>query len=142
MTTDEFTEAARKRAERRVPLDGGEPDLIFRDRRELVEMAEWARTYPAAQEPSDAEVEAAVLGELAHLQGYDLAGEEDRAEVLAWWAGMDEEVRASRLDTARAALTAARAARRDGEKRAACGCDLTGPVPPAVHLVDRHEERR
>ena len=50
MTTDEFTEAARKRAERRVPLDGGEPDLIFRDRRELVEMAEWARDYLAAQE--------------------------------------------------------------------------------------------
>lgn len=50
MSTDDFTKAARKRAERRVPLDGGEPDLIFRDRRELVEMAEWARDYLAAQE--------------------------------------------------------------------------------------------
>lgn len=51
MTDDDFTRAARKRAEQRVPLDGGEPDLIFRDRRELVEMAEWARDHLAAQEP-------------------------------------------------------------------------------------------
>lgn len=58
MTTDPFTEAARKRAEQIVPLDGGEPNPIFRDRRELVEMAEWARTHLAAQEPTDAEAQA------------------------------------------------------------------------------------
>lgn len=34
------------------------------------------------------------------------------------------------------------AARRDEKKRAACGCDLTGPLPPAVHIVDRHEEKQ
>lgn len=59
-TTDPFTTAARRRAEQFVPLDGGEPNLIFRDRRQLVEMAEWARSYLAAQEPDDAEVEAAL----------------------------------------------------------------------------------
>lgn len=32
-----------------------------------------------------------------------------------------------------------RATRRDEEKRASCGCDLTGLTPPAVHLVDDHE---
>lgn len=30
---------------------------------------------------------------------------------------------------------------RIGPKRAACGCDLTGMAPPAVHIVDRHEEK-
>ncbi|MCT1430591.1 hypothetical protein M3G50_07465 [Brachybacterium muris] len=123
MSTDDFTEAARAEAEGKFPPPR-ESAVIYplsavrsHSRGAFLAGAEWARTYPAAQEPSDAEVEAAVLGELAHLQGYDLAGEEDRAEVLAWWAGMDEEVRASRLDTARAALSAARAAQRDEETR-------------------------
>lgn len=30
---------------------------------------------------------------------------------------------------------------RIGPKRASCGCDLTGMAPPAVHIVDRHEEK-
>ena len=64
MTTDNFTEAARAEAGRRVPLDGGEPDLIFRDRRELVEMAEWTRDHLAAQEPTPAD---------SKISGYDLA---------------------------------------------------------------------
>ena len=105
MTTDEFTEAARKRAERRVPLDGGEPDLIFRDRRELVKMAEWARDHLAAQEPTDTEVEAAAVA-LA-VEGDDI-GE---------WDSLSTYAQATYLRDARAALSAARAARRDQEKR-------------------------
>lgn len=106
MSTDEFTKAARKRAERRVPLDGGEPDLIFRDRRELVEMAEWARDYLAAQEPTDAEVEAADRGRVEHNIR--------RRMTDAEWAATRSRVEHEAM---RAALVAARAARRDKEKR-------------------------
>lgn len=44
--------------------------------------------------------------------------------------------------TATALEKSFRPARRDKAKRAACGCDLTGMAPPAVHIVDRHEEKR
>lgn len=119
MTTDAFTTAARAEAERRNPPIDRYPDdftyprAVLREhkRGEFEAAAEWARDHLAAQEPTDAEVEAATLGELAYLQGYDLANEEDRTEVLAWWNRMGEEARNSRLATARAALTAAKDAR-------------------------------
>ena len=64
-----------------------------------------------------------------------VAGREDRG----WFTSASPE---DNRDEMRAIISDALAARRDKEKRAACGCDLTGPVPPAVHLVDRHEEKR
>ena len=115
MTTDEFTEAARKRAERRVPLDGGEPDLIFRDRRELVKMAEWARDHLAAQEtdgeravrelhrPVDVEPSDTICAACSTLRG---SGESLRYFPTEEWPCATIQ-----------ALDAARAARRDEEKR-------------------------
>ncbi|MCZ4325700.1 hypothetical protein [Brachybacterium paraconglomeratum] len=82
MTTDDFTKAARKRAEQIVPLDGGEPNLIFRDRRELVEMAEWARTHLAAQEPTDAEKAVRELHRPAQV--YTLAEDCTESESHEW----------------------------------------------------------
>ncbi|MGO2362324.1 MAG: hypothetical protein ACTH6N_14510 [Brachybacterium tyrofermentans] len=115
MNTDAFTTAARTEAGALYAVDWDTPAYYDgEDRREAEQFlagAEWARDHLAAQEPTDAEVEAAALGVLAYLQGYDLANEEDRTEVLAWWNRMGEEARNSRLATARAALTAARKAR-------------------------------
>lgn len=84
MTTDPFTAAARAEARREAP---------HYDRETLAygqHMAEWARTHLAAQEPTDAEV-------LAAMTAYE--GHPDR--VSAW----------------RAALTAVRSIRRDVENR-------------------------
>ena len=62
MTTDAFTEAARAYARKRYPT-GSDLD---RDRRMVVdEFAVWARTYLAAQEPTDAEVLAALNADYA-----------------------------------------------------------------------------
>lgn len=138
MNTDNFTEAARKRAERRVPLDGGEPDLIFRDRRELVEMAEWARDYLTAQEPTDAEKAVRELHRPVDVEPSDTI-----CAACSTLRGSGESLRYFPTEewpcATIQALDAARAARRDEEKRASCGCDLSGMTPPAVHIVDRHE---
>ena len=62
MTTDPFTEAALAYARERYP-SGTDLD---RDRRMVVdEFAAWARTYLAAQEPTDAEVLAALNADYA-----------------------------------------------------------------------------
>ena len=62
MTTDNFTEAARAYARERYP-SGTDLD---RDRRMVVdEFTVWARTHLAAQEPTDAEVLAALNADYA-----------------------------------------------------------------------------
>ena len=62
MTTDNFTDAARAYARERYP-SGTDLD---RDRRMVVdEFAEWARDHLAAQEPTDAEVLAALNADYA-----------------------------------------------------------------------------
>ena len=93
MTTDPFTEAARAEAERRhVPRD--RPTAITEQCavQGFQDGAEWARTHLAAQEPTDAEVEAAK-------------------------AVLDSVEYADEPQSIRAALSAARATRRDEEKR-------------------------
>ena len=92
MTADPFIEAARAEAERRTPLGGHTAPALTQERAGLVAMAEWARTHLAAQEPTDAEVEAAK-------------------------AVLDSVEYADEPQSIRAALSAARAARRDEEKR-------------------------
>lgn len=52
----------------------------------------------------------------------------------------DDPIETAARAAAEAALSTARAARRDEAKRAPCGCDLSGMAPPAVHIVDRHED--
>ena len=62
MTTDPFTEAARAYARKRYPT-GSDLD---RDRRMVVdEFAVWARAHLAQQEPTDAEVLAALNADYA-----------------------------------------------------------------------------
>ena len=62
MTTENFTEAARAYARKRYPT-GSDLD---RDRRMVVdEFAVWARAHLAAQEPTDAEVLAALNADYA-----------------------------------------------------------------------------
>ena len=130
MTTDPFTEAARAEAGRRFPLPDrkkrhdGTPEGVGQEGFE--QGAEWARTHLAAQKPSDAEC-IAVLNAVTTPLG-------EKPKYTVWFPAA--------IQRCREAMMSARAARRDEEKRAACGCDLTGPVPPAVHIVDRHEERR
>ena len=134
MTTDPFTDAANAAAREyaRTPrMNVG----TVQDRIGEAHADGWeaARTHLAAQEPTDAEVEAAARAIYVQRASYHTA---------ASWEREPETVKTLYRKDARAVLSAASAARRDEEKRAACGCDLTGPVPPAVHIVDRHEERR
>ena len=68
MTTDNFTEAARAEAERRNPSSA--PNGLTRasnaiSRRDFRDGAEWARDHLAAQEPTDAEVLAALNADYA-----------------------------------------------------------------------------
>ena len=68
MTTDNFTEAARAEAERRNPSNA--PKGLTRasnaiSRRDFRDGAEWARAHLAAQEPTDAEVLAALNADYA-----------------------------------------------------------------------------
>lgn len=96
MTTDDFTTAARAEAKRHW-LDG--PDAP--SPQEMgAHMAEWARTYLAEQEPTDGEV-------LAALNAHDPTVSTPNLGHYA----------PSHVEQMRAALTAARAARRDEEKR-------------------------
>ena len=108
MTTDAFTDAARAEAERRwsqgLLEDGSLPGHRWMDRRIGFEIgALWARTYPAAQEPTDDEVEAAARAiHINTIREFDDLG------------GLDQHALRTR---ARKALVAARAARRDEEER-------------------------
>ena len=107
MTNDNFTEAARAEAEERYEF--------VSDMACFEEGAEWTRTRLAAQEPTDAEVEAA-----ARAMRIETLGDTVRPGAAArWWdngdVSPDEADKLRRL--ARAALSAARAARRDEEAR-------------------------
>src|SRR5699024_6998293 len=102
MTTDPFTRAARAYARGRYP-SGTDLD---RDRRMVVdEFAEWARAYLAAQEPTDAEVEAAARTWA------------ESGPTAAVWEQMAEERREYTRERMHACLSAARAARRDEKGR-------------------------
>ena len=106
MTTDPFTDAdladyARAEAETRWPQ---RRTGHYVQQLAFVAGAEWAREHLAAQEPTDAEVEAAAR---VICEGTE-AGDLD-----AWGPETQRRFRS----TARAALSAARAARRDEEDK-------------------------
>ena len=107
MTTDPFTEAARAEAEKRWSRDLLDdrplPGPARMNRRIGFDLgAQWARTHLAAQEPTDAEVLAA-LNAITDLHG-------PPEPHLGRYAPRD-------VDEIRRAIAAARAARRDEEKR-------------------------
>ena len=101
MSNDNFTDAARAYAEQACYQDENRPiaEAGFR--------AGWkaARTHLAAQEPTDAEVLAAL-----NAQGVVVSPKMHPAPSLDYWGDKPAEAM-------RAALSAARAARRDEEKR-------------------------
>src|SRR5699024_1961164 len=99
MTTDPFTEAARAEAEVQC---GNSFDLEH-----FMAGAEWARDHLAAQEPTDAEVEAAARSLWAEAWL--------NPELHPWDTEATESERRSCRREARAALAAARATRRDEE---------------------------
>ena len=115
MTNDNFTEAARAEADRRMR----EADFVTSGdmvrAHGFTQGAEWARTHLAAQEPTDDEVEAAARA----MRIETLAGTVRPGAAARWWdngdVSPDEADKLRRL--ARAALSAARAARRDEENR-------------------------
>ena len=96
MTTDPFTEAALAEADSRAY---GNSAGVFCNA--FRAGAEWARTHLAAQEPTDAEVLAAALA-ICRLQDDGYEPTEDHPCGAC-------------TESARAALLAARAARRDEE---------------------------
>ena len=105
MTDKDFNEAdltdyARAEAETRWPQRRASH---YAQQLAFVAGAEWARTHLAAQEPTDAEVEAAARAiHINTIREFDDLG------------GLDQHALRTR---ARKALSAARAARRDEEKR-------------------------
>ena len=138
MTTDNFTEAARAEAERCVM---GGSNFAQDIREQLVGMAEWARTHLAAQE-TDAERAVrelhreVIVYELDSMNGTWVYGEHDERVVLRRYCAecssedvihavedhdwMEDWGYAWEVDWPCAtirALDAARAARRDEEKR-------------------------
>lgn len=99
-TTDPFTEAAHAEAFQQWSM---------RDQRSaFVTGARWALRYLAAQEPTDAEVEAACAGFYEQPSG-----------LTSWTRLVKAEPRLAEVyrEGIRRALSAARAARRDEEKR-------------------------
>ena len=74
MNTDPFTRAARAEAERQYPALNPDaekltyPRSALREHKRSAHIAGWeaARTHLAAQEPTPAEVEAAVLGAVSY----------------------------------------------------------------------------
>ena len=116
MTTDNFTEAARAEAERRYPAlnpDAEEltyPRSALREHKRSAHVAGWkaARTHLAAQEPTDAEIEAAAEA---------ICSGEGGCDPCFNWDGSVDGGCTYCTRHARAALSAARAARRDEEKR-------------------------
>ena len=120
MTTDPFTTADDQWDESPHHLadhceHAGVGKACRRCRRKFDAAAQWARAHLAAQEPTDAEVEAA-----ARAMRIETLGDTVRPGAAArWWdngdVSPDEADKLRRL--ARAALSAARAARRDEEAR-------------------------
>ena len=104
MTTDNFTEAARAEAERYFADPGIDP-LTLSVVDHAMHMAEWARDHLAAQEPTDGEVLAAL-----NAPGVVVSPKMHPAPSLDYWGDKPAEAM-------RAALSAARAARRDEEAR-------------------------
>lgn len=107
MTTDNFTEAdltdyARAEAETRWPQRRAGH---YAQQLAFVAGAVWARDHLAAQEPTDGEVLAAL-----NAQGVVMYPKMHPAPSLDYWGDKPSEAM-------RAALSAARAARRDEEKR-------------------------
>lgn len=102
MTTDNFTEAARAEAAERFRFSEGYESGVYQ-RRGFVAGAAWARDRLAQQEPTDAEVLAAL-----NAQGVVVSPRMHPAPSLDYWGDKPAEAM-------RAALTAARAARRDEE---------------------------
>lgn len=103
-----------------------------------------AHAHLAAQEPTDAEVEAKIQADTDSLAAEIHEAMEfqyDQCDHGTYHGGHlhGEPYQMCRITAER--IVRRRAVRRDEEKRAACGCDLTGLVPPAVHIVDRHEEK-
>ena len=110
MTNDNFTEAARAEAERRynriVRRNKTADEWLDEGRASgFTSGAEWARTHLAAQEPTDAEVLAAL-----NAHGVVMSPKMHPAPSLDYWGDKSAEAM-------RAALSAARAARRDEETR-------------------------
>ena len=110
MTNDNFTEAARAEAERRynriVRRNKTADEWLDEGRASgFTSGAEWARTHLAAQEPTDAEVLAAL-----NAHGVVMSPKMQPAPSLDYWGDKPAEAM-------RAALSAARAARRDEEDR-------------------------
>ncbi|MGP5050204.1 hypothetical protein ACTXI9_01720 [Brachybacterium alimentarium] len=102
MTTDAFTTAARAEGQSRIAAmvesAGASADIRAWFPVGFEKGAEWARDHLAAQEPTDAEVEAAANAILALVPG--------ETEETAHMDDIDDA-----WDHARAALTAARKAR-------------------------------
>ena len=97
MTTDPLTDAAYAESRQQWPM---------RDQRSAFESgARWAQRYLAAQEPNDAEVEAAARTWA------------ESGPTAAVWEQMAEERREYTRERMHACLSAARAARRDEERR-------------------------
>ena len=110
MTTNNFTETARAEAEQRynriVRRNKTADEWLDEGRASGFTLgAEWARTHLTAQEPTDAEVLAAL-----NAHGVVMSPKMHPAQSLDYWGDKSAEAM-------RAALTAARAARRDGGTR-------------------------
>ena len=108
MTADNFTDAARAEAERKHPVPASYDPGVSQYERLLAQGAfrngaEWARAHLAAQEPTEDEVLAVARLFYRTQCGHDLL---DGSVYKDRW-----------MNTARAALSAARTARRDGETR-------------------------
>lgn len=120
MTTDPFAEAARAEAERRLSYHDRQWGDIMRP---MLHMAEWARTYLAAQELTDAELDALHDAFVAHsgpgreINEFNESCCTECGYAVGWPERPLDGGRRAKRHAARAALSAARAARRDEEKR-------------------------
>ena len=113
MTTDDFTKAAHAEGQARIAAmleaAGASDDIRAWFPAGFEKGAEWARTHLASQEPTDAEIEAAAKSLWAEIWL--------NPELHPWDTEATGAERASCRREARAALSAARAARRDEETR-------------------------
>ena len=119
MTNDDFTKAAHAEGQARIAAmleaAGASDDIRAWFPAGFEKGAEWARTHLAAQEPTEDEVETAARA----MRIETLADTVRPGAAARWWdngdVSPDEADKLRRL--ARAALSAARAARRDEENR-------------------------
>ena len=114
MTTDPFIEAARAEGQARIAamleVSGASDDIRAWFPAGFEKGAEWARAHLAAQEPTDAERKA------AHLAIHQALAA-DWMSVANALGGSQEQYESLLDSIVCAALSAARAARRDEEKR-------------------------